>query len=116
MRPPKTDAEKKVRDALSSIIRPIVLGQLRACRKDHPEMISPAGIASAEKRITNDLLSRAVWLRLRAVLCGYEPLLESSGDERGSRCGVGGHDGALPASAEIVVSASHVIHKQGSDL
>jgi len=54
---------------LAHIIRPIVSGQLRSFLADHPGALQKRWIASIEKRITNDLLSRGSILRLEAALC-----------------------------------------------
>jgi hypothetical protein len=55
--------------ALVRIIRPIVRGQLRSFIADHPGALEKRWVASIEKRITNDLLSRGSALRLGAALC-----------------------------------------------
>lgn len=95
MKPPRDDAEYRLRKAMGAIIRPIVMGQLRACRKEHPHFITGAGIASIEKRIINDLLSRGSFLRLRAVLCACETSAEDRpGEAVVHHCGRGVRDGS----------------------
>lgn len=56
-------------NALESIIRPIVAGQLRSFLADHPGALDKRWLSLVEKRISNDLLSRGSVLRLRAALC-----------------------------------------------
>lgn len=106
MKVPKTDAEYGLRAAMRLIIRPIVLGQLRALRHEHPEMLTGAGIASAEKRIVNDLISRGASLRLMAVLAAHQPVAGSPEGAVGLSCGLGAQDGA-PCSERSIPIAHH---------
>jgi len=66
------------KESLKTIIQPIVRGQLMDFIKKHPEAIHKHWLASIEKRIVNDLLSRGSRLRLRAALC--EARLQESSD------------------------------------
>lgn len=90
MRPALTEQEAAVRKAVQAIIRPIVIGQLKAFCSDHPEALHPKWVASIEKRITNDLLSGGSRLRLRSALCGelrpQEPAMDGCGCKAAS-CG-----------------------------
>jgi hypothetical protein len=89
MKHPADDAEFALREALRKIIRPIVLGQLRACRYEHPQWLTKGSgfIASAEKRIVNDLISRGSTLRLMAALAAHLPVASLPDEAVVADCG-----------------------------
>lgn len=53
---------------LVAIVQPIVRGQLRNFRTNHPDALDGKWISSIVKRIVGDLLSRDTMLRLQAAM------------------------------------------------